>query len=64
MLVEDDAAAFRHAAIAALGGCRPLTLESMLTEHALLSDRIARFGDCKDPADMWRRMGIERQEHP
>jgi malonate decarboxylase beta subunit len=62
VLVEDDGAAFRKAAMEALGSARPLTLESMLAEHALLSERIRLFGDCKDAMDIWRRLGVEHPE--
>jgi malonate decarboxylase beta subunit len=61
-LVEDDVEAFRIAAIHALAAGKPLTLESMRTEHAILAGRLERCRDCKDPADMWRRMGIEHPE--
>ena len=61
-LVEDDIDAFRVAAIDALSRGKPLTLESMRGEHAMLTERLERFGDCKDPMDMWRRMGIAEPE--
>ena len=28
----------------------------------MLTERLERFGDCKDPMDMWRRMGIAEPE--
>jgi len=58
VLVEDDAEAFRTAAIGALGKQKALTLESMLAEHAMLSARVAQFGDCKDAMEIWRRLGV------
>jgi malonate decarboxylase beta subunit len=58
VLVEDDAEAFRTAAIGALGKSKALTLESMLAEHAMLSARVAQFGDCKDAMDIWSRLGV------
>ena len=58
VLVEDEAEAFRTAAINALGKAKPLTLESMLEEHAMLSARVAQFGDCKDAMDIWGRLGV------
>ena len=61
-LVEDDAAAFRQAAIAALGNSRPLTLESLLAEHAMLQDRVENYGGCKDAVDIWQRMGVSHPE--
>jgi malonate decarboxylase beta subunit len=57
-LVEDDIAAFRAAATALLAGNRPVTLEMLEQEHALLAERLARFGDCADALDVWARMGI------
>ena len=62
VLVEDDGDAFRKAAMEALGSTKPLTLESMLAEHALLSERVQRFGDCKDAMDIWRRLGVQHPE--
>jgi malonate decarboxylase beta subunit len=62
VLVEDDGDAFRKAAMEALSLAKPLTLQSMLAEHALLSERIQQFGDCKDAMDIWRRLGVEHPE--
>jgi len=59
VLVDDDVAAFRSAAIAALPGARALTLESLEREHALLSARIADFGHCRDSAEIWQAMGVQ-----
>jgi malonate decarboxylase beta subunit len=61
-LVEDDMDAFRTAATALLGESKPLTLEALLAEHALLTERIARFGDCHDALEIWQRLGVERPE--
>jgi malonate decarboxylase beta subunit len=58
VLVEDDIAAFRAAAIDALGQSRPLTLELLQAEHELLSARLARCGDCDDAFEMSSRLGI------
>ena len=58
VLVDDDVAAFRKAALALLDRQRPLTLEALEREHALLAARIADFGDCDDAVDVWRRLGI------
>ncbi|MBS0454593.1 MAG: biotin-independent malonate decarboxylase subunit beta [Proteobacteria bacterium] len=41
VLVEDDVAAFRDAAIATLGASKPLTLAALEDEHALLGKRLA-----------------------
>ncbi len=58
MLVEDDVSAFRAAAIAALDHSVPLSLESMDAEHALLTQRLLRYGDCHDALDIWQRAGV------
>ncbi|WP_119157247.1 biotin-independent malonate decarboxylase subunit beta [Caldimonas tepidiphila] len=57
-LVEDDIGAFRDAAIAGLGARRPLGLEELEAEHALLAARIERFGDCRDALEVWARLGV------
>lgn len=61
-LVEDDMVAFRSAAAALLGHSQPLTLQGLLAEQAMLTERIARYGDCADAQDIWRRMGVEHPE--
>ena len=60
-LVEDDVAAFRDAAIDALGATRPVTLEALEQEHALLGARLRTLpaepeGD--DAITLWSRLGI------
>lgn len=74
-LVDDDIAAFRDAALDALGLCsagaapgtaaagsRPLSLESLEQEHALLADRLARCGDSRDATEVWARLGVSAPE--
>ncbi|MGB8339408.1 MAG: biotin-independent malonate decarboxylase subunit beta [Burkholderiales bacterium] len=58
-LVEDDIEAFRNAAIARLGKSLPLNLAAMEAEHALLSNRLTQFGNCRDALDIWQRAGIK-----
>ena len=58
VLVEDDIASFRHATIPLLGQSLPLSLEAMETEHALLTDRLIRYGNCRDALDIWQRAGV------
>ncbi len=61
-LVEDDMDAFRAAAAALLGDSKKLTLEGLLAEQAMLSERIERFGDCHDALEIWQRLGVDHPE--
>lgn len=61
-LVEDDIAAFRAEALLALEGGLPLSLETLEREHALLAARVERCGDCSDPVEVWRRLGVTNPE--
>jgi malonate decarboxylase beta subunit len=61
-LVADDIAAFRGAALELLATRRLLELGALEAEQARLTARLARFGDCADAADVWKRLGIERPE--
>ena len=47
-LVEDDVAAFRAATIAALDEARPVTIERLEAEHALLAGRLRDVPDTAD----------------
>ena len=62
MIVADDTAAFRQAAIDAIASCAAapveLTLEAMEREQLLLSERLERFGDMADPLDIWAKLGM------
>jgi len=55
-LIEDDVAAFRAAAIAQLGRPRPLAVDALEAEHALLAARLAHA--TADAYDFWREIGI------
>jgi malonate decarboxylase beta subunit len=61
-LVEDDLDTFRAAAITALDSSRALTLQAMLAEHAMLKNRLERFGECRDGIDIWRSLGVAQPE--
>lgn len=61
-LVEDDIAAFRAAAIDALGRREGLTLESVLAEHGALTKRLQHFGACHDALDIWRTLGVPQAD--
>jgi len=62
-LVEDDVAAFRAAAIAAIGESKPFTLAALEQEHALLTQRLHAL-DTTDTTDrdeavlLWSALGI------
>ncbi|GAA4349512.1 biotin-independent malonate decarboxylase subunit beta [Variovorax defluvii] len=62
-LVEDDVAAFRAAAIAAIGASRPLTLAGLEEEHALLAARLRMLPADSEGRDeaalLWRALGID-----
>lgn len=62
VIVEDDIGAFREAAIAALDRKRPLTLETLAAEQAILETRLERFGKSHDALDVWRALGVEAPE--
>jgi len=61
-LVEDDVAAFREAAIAALGKAQPVTLEALEKEHDLLTRRLRALPAADTVGDdatlLWRALGI------
>lgn len=58
VLVEDDVAQFRSAATALLSQVRPLSLAELEVEHAQLTERLTRDGDCRDALDIWQRAGV------
>jgi len=61
VLVEDDVAAFRAAAIAALDASAPVTLERLEGEHALLATRLRLLPDAVDGDEamaLWTRLGV------
>ena len=57
-LVDDDVMAFRAAAILALDAAKPLTLEALEAEHALLAQRLRAAVDAEDAIELWQRIGI------
>jgi malonate decarboxylase beta subunit len=58
-LVDDDVEAFRAAAIEALAAPRPIALEALEREHALLARRLAEHGGADDAVAIWRALGVE-----
>jgi malonate decarboxylase beta subunit len=65
-LVEDDVAAFRAAAIAALDARRPVTLQALEAEHALLAERLRLLpeglGGDEEAVRLWRQLGVAAAE--
>jgi malonate decarboxylase beta subunit len=60
-LVDDDVAAFRAAAIAALDKARPVTLAGLEAEHARLTARLRFEGD--DAVAFWASTGVAKAAH-
>ena len=56
VLVEDDVAAFRTAAIAALDAARPVTLAALEAEHARLAARLTFAGS--EALALWATLGV------
>jgi len=59
VFVDDDAAAFRAAATAALARPAKFDAATLAAEQARLERRIARFGDLSDATDIWHALGID-----
>ena len=57
-LVEDDVQVFRAAAVRALDALRPLTLQSLRDEHAVLTQRLHAGEGAEDAVDLWQSLGI------
>jgi len=61
-LLDDDVAAFRSAACAALDGSRPVTPASLEAEHQLLAARMALLPEALDgdveALTLWQRLGV------
>jgi malonate decarboxylase beta subunit len=62
VLVDDDLAAFRAAALSLLDRTPDLSLAALEAEHDSLGGRLERFGDCRDALDIWERLGIAEPE--
>ena len=57
-IVDDDARAFRAAAIAALPASRPVTLEGLEREYALLAGRLRDAPEGADAVELWSAIGV------
>ena len=66
VLVEDDVAAFRDAALDAIGAAKPVTLDALEREHALLAARLRMLPPADEGRDdaiaLWSCMGIPEAE--
>jgi malonate decarboxylase beta subunit len=58
VLVDDDVAEFRAAALQLLNQPRPLTLEALEQEHRLLATRLAQAPEGADAVALWQQMGV------
>ena len=56
-IVPDSMEAFQQAITACINNGDNWTLAALEQEHQLLSDRVQRFGNCKDGRDIWRELG-------
>lgn len=62
-LVADEVDAFRSAAMEALDtGKVNFDLQSLEAEHAMLTQRLAQFGDCRDAREIWQRLELPSAE--
>ena len=59
LFVDDDAAAFRAAMLAALDRPAGLDLDRLTAEQDRLERRIARFGEAANATDIWATLGID-----
>ncbi|SFP75861.1 malonate decarboxylase beta subunit [Bradyrhizobium sp. Ghvi] len=57
--VEDEALAFRQAAIAALGAKRGCNAAALEAEQKRLERRLQRFGEVEDAIEIWQTLGID-----
>lgn len=62
VLVPDSLEAFREAIAAKVGHARPVDLEALEEEHALLADRLERFAGCRDAVEVWALRGVSDPE--
>jgi len=59
IFVDDEALAFRQAAIAALKAGRGCDVMPLEAEQARLERRLQRFGEAEDPVEIWQALGID-----
>jgi malonate decarboxylase beta subunit len=59
MFVDDEALAFRQAAIEALRGKRGCDKAVLEAEQKRLERRLQRFGEAKDAVEIWQALGLD-----
>ncbi len=52
----------REAAIALIAHSPPFDLATLKAEQQRLSERLQRFGDCRDAPEIWREAGLPEPE--
>ena len=57
VIVPDSMVAFQQAIATGIAKGDHLTLAGLEQEHELLTERVERFGACKDGRDIWRELG-------
>ena len=62
IFVDDNAAAFRDAAIVALGRPAGFDRKRLAAEQARLERRLTRFGADRDGRDVWRELGLTQAD--
>jgi malonate decarboxylase beta subunit len=53
---------FREAAIALIAHPPAFELATLKAEQRRLSERLQRFGDCRDAPEIWRKAGLPEPE--
>ncbi|WP_407194646.1 biotin-independent malonate decarboxylase subunit beta [Bradyrhizobium sp. STM 3566] len=59
IFVDDEALAFRQAAIEALGTKRSCNAATLEAEQKRLERRLQRFGEAEDAVEIWQTLGID-----
>ncbi len=54
---------FRETAIALIAHAPLFELATLKAEQRRLSERLQRFGDCRDAPEIWRKAGLSEPEH-
>jgi malonate decarboxylase beta subunit len=54
---------FRETAIALIAHAPPFELATLNAEQQRLSERLQRFGDCRDAPEIWRKAELPEPEH-